>query len=513
MRRRIAGVLALGVLAAIALAVHAWGLRRDLPYTPETDEPFLVEPALRIAWSGDWNPRWFGYPGSTVIYPLALGYRVAHVVRDGGSFRGESPMLRLRILATPGAYYLPARWLSVGYAVVAIVLVAVIGTMAAGSLVGAASALFALACPLAIDMARQVRSDSAATCFGLLCLALLFRLRDRPTLARQLLAGATAGLAIASRYVMAVLVPILLAVDVELAWRRGPHRWGDMLAGLVAVPLVFCAVTPYLLLDLPTARASLAQAAAWQHGGHLGADGRGPFGNLWWYLTDALPHAATPAHALLAVVGLVVVLRGRESRLLLLVGYAALSLAGMSLATVHWARWTIPILPVLWILAAVGLRTVVERLRPVLGARAVAIVFAGAVAALSFAPATRVVAMSQLHAVPSTRIVAREWLLANVPPETRLAQEFYTAPLQGTHFVPEELFALSQQPLAYYRKRRFRYLLVSSAVYERFEAEPERYAEQVAFYRDLAAQATLRQEFTPSATRGGPVIRVYELPE
>jgi hypothetical protein len=57
--RRTTG-LALVVVLAVAMPLHLWGLRRDLPYTPEVDEPFLVEPALAIARSGDWNPRWFG---------------------------------------------------------------------------------------------------------------------------------------------------------------------------------------------------------------------------------------------------------------------------------------------------------------------------------------------------------------------------------------------------------------------------------------------------------------------
>ncbi len=358
------------MLAVVALVVHGWGIRRDLPYTPETDEPFLVEPALRIAASGDWNPRWFGYPGSTVIYPLAAGYRLWHVVRDGGPLRGESPALRLRILAAPGDYYLPARWLSVAYAVGAIVLVAVVGGMAFGRIVGAIGAVFALLCPLALDMARQVRSDSAATCLALLCLGLAFRALDRPTVGRQVLAGVAVGLAIATRYFMVVLVPVLLVVDALIVRAAGgARRWRGIVAGLVAVPVAFLASTPYLLLDLPTARMTLAESARWQSGGHLGADGLSPLGNLWWYLTVALPSAVTWAHMALAAVGLVVVFARRETRPLLLVGYAALALVAISVPGVHWARWTLPLLPVVWLLAAAGLRAVVGALRPVLGPR------------------------------------------------------------------------------------------------------------------------------------------------
>ena len=48
-RRLLAGIM------AFALAVHLWGIRRDLPYLPETDEPFLVNPTIWMAseWSGN----------------------------------------------------------------------------------------------------------------------------------------------------------------------------------------------------------------------------------------------------------------------------------------------------------------------------------------------------------------------------------------------------------------------------------------------------------------------------
>src|SRR5262249_31911348 len=270
----------------------------------------------------------FVLPGRTFLYRWAAGSRLWFAAVHGGPLRGENPDLQRRFLAAPGEYYLPARLLPVGYAVGAIVLVFVLGRMVFGGDIGLVAAIFALLCPLALDMARQVRSDSAATFFGLLWLILAFRVLERPTVARHLLAGAVAGLAIATRYIMAVLMPIFLAVD-GLVVRRGGRRTG-VVAGLLAVPAAFLVTTPYLVLDLPTARASFVQGAGWQLSGHLGADGLSALGNAWFYLSDALPSAATPVHALLAVVGLAVVLVRRETRSLLLVAYAALFLVAIS---------------------------------------------------------------------------------------------------------------------------------------------------------------------------------------
>ena len=60
----------------IAFGFYVWTIQRDLPFTPEIDEPIFVLPAIRMASSGNLNPGWFGNPGSTVIYPLALRYHL-----------------------------------------------------------------------------------------------------------------------------------------------------------------------------------------------------------------------------------------------------------------------------------------------------------------------------------------------------------------------------------------------------------------------------------------------------
>jgi len=116
------------------------------------------------------------------------------------------------------------------------------------------------------------------------------------------------------------------------------------------------------------------------------------------------------------------------------------------------------------------------------------------------------------QASPSTRVLAREWIIRNLPTGSRIAQEWYTAPLVGTDFVVSEQWSLAAgHTVDDYRYDGYSYLVVSSAMYERFLAEPDRYVSEVAFYQTLFAEGCLLQRFEPSATRGGPVIRIYEL--
>src|SRR5207253_1016019 len=144
-------------IVAVFLACSLWGLERDLPYTPEVDEPSFVVPAGRIAATGDLNPHWFGHPGSTVI------------------------------------------------------------------------------CPLLFAHAQLVRTDTACFFFALLALAACLRLLDDASPGRQLLAGAAVGLAIATKYSLAALLPVLLVADMLTlrSTRRRDDGWLGVALGLL----------------------------------------------------------------------------------------------------------------------------------------------------------------------------------------------------------------------------------------------------------------------------------------
>jgi hypothetical protein len=97
-------VAALLLIVGVSLFVHLRGLTHDLP-APGADEPYFVLPAARMAWKGDPDPHWFGHPGSTVIYPLALAYRVREVVFHGAPPFGSAPSLAARFRSDPTSFY------------------------------------------------------------------------------------------------------------------------------------------------------------------------------------------------------------------------------------------------------------------------------------------------------------------------------------------------------------------------------------------------------------------------
>ena len=510
---------ALLCLTALAFLCIAWGIRKNLPYTPEVDEDIFVAPAVHIAASGTLDPGWFGHPGSTVIYPLAGTFHVWHAATHRGTFFHPDPNLQASFEANPAEYYLLARLLTLAFAVLSVPLAYHVGRFVFGERAALLGALLSTLSPLTVTHAQMVRTDSAATFFGLLSLWLCLRLLQRQTAGRQVLAGAAIGLAIGSRYFMAALIPVLLAVD-TLAWREQSRSspagrrawWLAAGTGALAVGAAFALSTPFFFLNLGTALRDLQVEARTTH---LGADGLTPLGNLWWYLSLALPSDVGWAQAALAVVGVGLVLRDRQPRQLLLPGFVVVFLGGIILSPLHWARWLIEILPLVSLLAAHALDAIIL---PWLGKLSDRPAAQGGLAAAALlvtlaGPAYQVVLLDVGQTEPSTRVQAREWLLRNLPAGSHIAQEWYTAPLSDTRFVIANYLTLaSGQTLDDYRRNGDRYLVASSFIYDRYLAESQRYRQETAFYRDLFARGRLLQQFEPSITRSGPTIRVYELP-
>ena len=515
-------------IVAVFLACSLWGIEQDLPYTPEVDEPDYVVRAGHIASTGKLDPHWFGHPGSTVMYPLAGLYHLWQAAAHGGTWLRPNREMADTFRASPSQFYLIGRLLMVAYMALGLPLVHRIGQRTLGDRAGLLAAWLIAISPLLVAHAQLVRPDTASFLFGMVALWACLRLLDEPSWRRQLLAGGAVGLAVASKYSLLALVPGLLVAD-GLILRSAPRRdgaWIGAALGLLAVPMAFVLVTPYFLIELPTALANIRYETSKSH---LGADALSPWRNVWWYLTHAIPASLGWPATLAAGAGFVLLARRRRPGELLLLTFALSVMLELTFSKLHWERWLIPVLPIVALSAGGALADGLERLRLRTGAaRAVAV---AAVLALSLQPADATIRLGLTHANPSTRLAARAWIVAHVPSGSRIAAEWYSAPLvaddfygysrdsvaavtvdPGRRFLVLERHALADdRTLADYRRDGFEYLVVSNAMYDRYLAEPARYVTETDFYRTLFREGQLLEQFWPSRVRGGPIIRVYRL--
>jgi hypothetical protein len=530
---------ALGVVVLASLGLHLWGIGGDLPYAPDVDEPLFVGAAVKMLRERSLDPGWFGNPGSTVIYPIATlveGWYLA--ARHLPPFAHAMPGIGREFDMDPTPFYLIGRLVSVTYGLGCLVATWLVGRRLVGDFAAVLAAALLLATPIVVAYGQLVRTDLAGTFYALLALWMSMRAVDRGRFRDWALAAAAIGLALSTRWFFAVLiVPYGVAA---LFWLRST-RIVDVpgmrlrttatkpVLGFFLAPMAFALTSPFVLLS--PARV-LADLRLENRSTHPGADGLSPLGNLAWYLGDVIPTTVGPVILGLALLGIVVLVRTRPRDSVLLLTFAATYLVGVSLSPLHWARYVIPLVPVVGIFAAGGAVAIGDavarwihrgvnndlsemqqaaKLPSGVRQRPVALTVASAMLLLVLIPSIGTVAAnSQRRATPSTRVDATEWIARNLPEESRIAGEMYTAYLDRSRDEVLVVFALGQASLDWYRSHGYRYLMTSSAMSNRF-GDAARYPEESTFYRLLSETAHLLVSFEPRPAQSGPRIAIYDI--
>src|SRR5262249_44499585 len=149
---------------------------------------------------------------------------------------------------------------------------------------------------------------------------------------------------------------------------------------------------------------------------------------------------------------------------------------------VHWERWLVPILSLTALLAAAslteGIEVAASAIAPLRG-RAGALAIGLIMAALLVGPGIDQVRAGRIRALPSTEIESMRWIEQHAPPNARIGQEWYTAPLRPSKFRLTVRFSLAEEPLDFYRRIPVEMVMVSSNIYGRYLSQPARYPREV----------------------------------
>jgi hypothetical protein len=397
--------LALAGLFVAALILRLVGYKTGLPYVYNADENSHFVPRAVGMFGHSLNPAYFvNPPGFTylvhALYMIRWGTDPAAI---GGAYA-----------ANPTTAFAIAR--------------------AASATLGAGAAVLA-----AIAAARLFADRRAGIVAGaLLAVAFLFvhyshfALNDAPTLAPlalalvgvagiyrtgrtrdYVLAGAAVGVAIATKYTAGILVVTIAAA--ALASPAPQPRGRNLAIGAALCCAGFLVANPYAVLDHRAFIEGLQKqtdTAAGGEGGKLGLANSsgwvyylGTFG--WGFGWLPLLAAAGGAGALIA----------RERRLAWVLLPAPLLLfLYLGQQTRFFARWMLPIYPLLAMLAAWGLVVAVRRVRVrwALAAGAVLLCLQGLVYSIH---------NDRVLARADTRQTARDWMVSHIPAGTKVVVE------------------------------------------------------------------------------------------
>lgn len=446
-----------------------------------------------------------------------------------------------------------------------------------GLAAGVMGGLFIAFAPLYNEVSHLNISDLPSAYFAALCLAAAAKLLQGESLAGYLAAGAAAGLAASCKYPAGVVAVAVAAVWLHhrlRRWKEGRQRrgepaaaadeesavrapaprriaaWLGSAAGLgtagLAALAVFIAATPSLLLyprqALTGGRGIFFGVRQYAGGGWIGVQ---PDSNVLYYARLAVGEVGAIAAAV-ALVGLIASFFSPVGRRLLArlawlapfpVAYLLL-VSGMNMVV---RRNLLPAVPPLAAFTGVGVvaawAAAMElvgrrRSRSASGARSETAPKArgglgggrwlapAAVALLAvlilLPPASRSLTASVAMARPSTRELARAWLVENAPPGSAVLRESYGPELPPERFAVWKSRFAARFPLADLRAGKVDYLVLASAAYGRFldpeQHSREHHATYGAWYREVFADLPLAARIVPGRFTWGPVVRIHRLP-
>jgi len=403
------------VLALLAAAMlRFWALPQGVPCCLGVDEPEVMERAVRMMKTGDFNPHFFDYP-TLYMYVQAV---VAVFRFAFGAMRGLWNGLAQ---APTEEFYV---W---GRAVTAILGTATVWIVyRAGMRWGGRTALLAAVMlavmPLHVRESHYVLTDVPATFLVMLTLLLSLRAHERSTAWSFALAGAVAGLAGATKYngVLAVLMPLLACLMTPAA---RPSRPVAMLWIIGSMLAAFFLAAPYTFIDLP---AFLNQFA------RLSSEFRAPPVSpepVWQIYLKHLRIALYSPGSVIVIVGIALgfwrIWTGPERiKWALVTVFPLVYFRFISNQNIYYGRYLLPLVPFLSILAAaavvwfIGWMRQIALPRPVRNLATVALTLA-AIAP----PAYSAIAYDANAAKVWTTQQAYEWIRRELPPGTSIRLE------------------------------------------------------------------------------------------
>jgi hypothetical protein len=374
---------------------------------------------------GDLNPHFFVYP--SLIYYLnfflfGVYFAIGYVV---GMFEGVDDFATA-FFTDASLFYLIARLLTVVFAFATIVAVHRFGMQLGGPLVAGLAALLVAVNPVHVFDSHMATPDVLMGLFVVLASWSIDRILSEGSWHGYVGAGISIGLGAATKYLpILMLIPLLLAhvyrVTGGLFQPRALRALADvrvLLTALVAM-LAFVAACPFCLIDWEAFIQDNLYSMTFQS-----QEGKNVV--VAW---NVLHQLGWPLSGML-VVGTIVALWARNLRVAILLVFP-LTVLGFHAYRGFWAsRYFTPVFPVLLLVVAFSIVHLAQRFRR-------PIVFVGlAMAVIAPAPITASVRENQRLLRPSTYLLARDWVEANVAAGARVAADPYVPlkPNRGAMF-------------------------------------------------------------------------------
>ena len=494
--------LGLALALLVAAMLRFWALPQGVPFSVGVDEPEVMERAVRMMKSGDFNPHFFDYP-TLYIYVQAL---VAVFRFIFGAMRG----LWSGLAQAPTAEFYV--W---GRAVTAILGTATVWIVyRAGMRWGARTALLAAVMiavmPLHVRESHYVLTDVPATFLVMLTFLLSLRAHERSTAWSFALAGAAAGLAGATKYngVVAVLMPLLACVMTPAARPSRPVAMLWIFGGMLAAFLV---AAPYTLIELPTFLNQFARLSSEYRAPPTTAE------PIWLIYLKHLRNALQTPGSVLVIAGVALGIwkigTGPERlKWMIATMFPLVYFRFISNQNIIYGRYLLPLLPFLSILGAAAVVWIVQWMRradirePLRNVATVALTLA------SIAPPAYTSIRYDANAAKAwTTQQAYEWIRRELPAGTSIRLEGSLAIKLPVSYRTSYVKQLRQDGVERYASTDIQYLVASSQCYGPYFGDAARFPAEVADYQRIFAQTEEVARFNETKDHPGSELIILKV--
>ncbi|MBI2426508.1 MAG: glycosyltransferase family 39 protein [Candidatus Kerfeldbacteria bacterium] len=451
------------------------GIDFGLPDLFHDDEHFIVEHAVTVA-SGSPHLTWFDWPGSSLIYlngSTFVWLNLAHNLVTGAHLSPEQ-----WLAADHADFYLISRMITVAFAFGVLILTILIGRAWKNVRVGlAASALLGVSV-IFTRHAHYATPDIPLTFFILLATYAGLRLGESGMRRWVTLGAAAIGIGAMTKYpAIFAIVPLIIGHIHAFGWsvRKG-HALHFVLVALLSVTIA----SPFFWTELPTVWQSITGVSGQEH---VGRSTLSFIERIHFYV---LSLGVGVGNTVLLVAGTRIlsnVFARRWKDWLIALTALAYGL-GIVMIGITWERWILPVAPLLALLAASSLASVVERF---VGWRTTGqFMFVGLIVVLMLPSFARSLIVTEIFASTEndTRFQTRVWIVEHLPKNTRIIQEKQTPRLPSGQYRTGTYQYLANVPQEVSSDGSYDYAIVSSEMYSRFFANDDsQYADERDFYR------------------------------
>lgn len=497
---------ALFLILALGAVLRFTALGQGIPFALGVDEPEIMERAVRMMNTGDLHPHFFDYPGLYIYVQFAVACVRFLVGSIGGLWANLNQ-------APPAEFYLWARAVTAAFGTATIALVYLLGRRVSPTTGLVAAAMFAVQ-SLHVRESHFVLTDVPMTFFITLTAVLTLRACERRRFRDWVLVGLAVGAAAATKYNggVAILLPALALVISPGSWVL---RLRAMLLTSGVAALTFLTCAPYTVIALPEFLNAFAYLA------HMYAEGPARPEPAWvTYLKHLRNNFSIPG-LVMAAGGVVVAIRALTARERTPVATTWALAAAFALVYFYmiagqrlvWGRYLLPLLPFLCVLAAGGIVWIADQVaRRWTSPMAVPLTAAMLLLVVSYQPATNAITFLGTSSKVTTNQQAYEWILANVPAGSRIANETREVLLPVSRYTIQYPRRLIAHDVEYYQREGVRYLIASSLSFKAafYDVPPE--AAALTAYTDLFRRTEHLITFNPSPDHPGPELRVYRVP-